>query len=58
MVVASHPSEPNQFAVGLSDGGVHVLEPPEEGKWGSLPTLENGGGPTISSAAGSDQQPR
>ncbi|XWS19102.1 hypothetical protein CRYUN_Cryun32bG0102400 [Craigia yunnanensis] len=58
VVIAAHPSEPNQFALGLSDGGVHVLEPPEEGKWGSLLTLENGAGPTISSTAGSDQQPR
>ncbi|XVF24780.1 hypothetical protein REPUB_Repub13aG0157100 [Reevesia pubescens] len=58
VVVAAHPSEPNQFALGLSDGGVHVLEPPEEGKWGCSPTHENGAGPTISSTAGSDQQPR
>ncbi|XVF74749.1 hypothetical protein PTKIN_Ptkin13bG0136600 [Pterospermum kingtungense] len=58
VVVAAHPSEPNQFALGLSDGGVHVFEPPEEGKWGSAPALENGAGPTISSATGSDQQPR
>ncbi|XWS16473.1 hypothetical protein CRYUN_Cryun34aG0091000 [Craigia yunnanensis] len=58
VVVAVHPSEPNQFALGLSDGGVHVLEPPEEGKWGFSSTLENGAGPTISSTAGSDQLPR
>lgn len=36
VVIAAHPSEPNQFALGLSDGGVHVLEPLEaEGKWGN-----------------------
>ena len=29
LVVAPHPSEPNQFALGLTDGGVHVLEPLE-----------------------------
>ncbi|XP_022714819.1 topless-related protein 4-like isoform X2 [Durio zibethinus] len=58
VVVAAHPSEPNQFALGLSDGGVLVMEPPEDGKWGSSPTLENGAAPTISSTAGSDQQPR
>ncbi|XWS11792.1 hypothetical protein CRYUN_Cryun37aG0031000 [Craigia yunnanensis] len=58
IVVAAHPSEPNQFALGLSDGGVHVLEPPEEGKWGSSLTAENGAGPTIPYTAGSDQQPR
>ncbi|CAA3006574.1 topless-related 4-like [Olea europaea subsp. europaea] len=34
LVIAAHPSKPNQFAVGLSDGGVYVLEPLEsEGKW-------------------------
>ncbi|KAJ0986551.1 hypothetical protein J5N97_004907 [Dioscorea zingiberensis] len=37
--IAAHPKIPNQFAVGLSDGGVHVLEPLEsEGQWsGSKP---------------------
>ncbi|KAF3450894.1 hypothetical protein FNV43_RR06983 [Rhamnella rubrinervis] len=50
VVVAAHPSEPNQFALGLTDGGVHVLEPPEsEGKWGTLP-VENGGVLGVSSA--------
>ncbi|CAN8298789.1 unnamed protein product [Cochlearia groenlandica] len=44
LVIASHPSETNQFAVGLSDGAVHVLEPSEtEGRWGtSPPPVENG----------------
>jgi hypothetical protein len=38
LVVAAHPSEPNQFAVGLSDGSVEVIEPLEsEGKWGVPP---------------------
>ncbi|XAR66873.1 hypothetical protein NMG60_11013241 [Bertholletia excelsa] len=47
LVVAAHPSEPNQFALGLTDGGVYVLEPLEaEGKWGTSPTLENGPGPS------------
>ncbi|CAH9098684.1 unnamed protein product [Cuscuta europaea] len=51
LVVAAHPSDPNQFALGLSDGGVVVLEPPEsEGKWGTLPPTENGVGPTSVSA--------
>ncbi|XP_010250163.1 PREDICTED: protein TOPLESS-like [Nelumbo nucifera] len=54
LVIAAHPSEPNQFAVGLSDGGVHVLEPLEsEGKWGAAPPPENGSG-----MAGSDQPSR
>ena len=57
--VAAHPSEPNQFAVGLTDGGVHVIEPPgPEGKWGISAPPENGAGPSVSSAPGSDQQPR
>ncbi|KAJ9688701.1 hypothetical protein PVL29_014377 [Vitis rotundifolia] len=60
LVVAAHPSEPNQFALGLTDGGVCVLEPLEsEGKWGTSPPLENGAGPSSTSgAAGSDQPQR
>ncbi|XP_052181258.1 topless-related protein 4-like isoform X3 [Diospyros lotus] len=60
LVVASHPSEPNQFALGLTDGGVCVLEPLEaEGKWGTSPPHENDAGPsTISGAANSDQPQR
>ncbi|KAK6148980.1 hypothetical protein DH2020_016505 [Rehmannia glutinosa] len=27
LVVTAHPLEPNQFALGLTDGGVHVMEP-------------------------------
>ncbi|XP_044482412.1 topless-related protein 3-like isoform X6 [Mangifera indica] len=43
VVVAAHPIEPNQFAVGLTDGSVKVLEPVEsEGKWGVSPPLDNG----------------
>ncbi|XP_021906589.1 topless-related protein 4-like [Carica papaya] len=58
VVVVSHPSEPNQFAVGLTDGRVHVLEPLEsEGKWGTSNPVDDAG-PSSSSAAGSDQQPR
>lgn len=60
LVIAAHPSEPNQFALGLSDGGVHVLEPSEsEGKWGTSPPVENGAGPsTVSGAAAPDQPQR
>ncbi|KAF8389129.1 hypothetical protein HHK36_025815 [Tetracentron sinense] len=60
VVIAAHPSESNQFALGLNDGGVYVLEPLEsEGKWGNLPPTENDAGPSIASgAAGSDQAPR
>ncbi|KAF3787797.1 TOPLESS protein [Nymphaea thermarum] len=51
LVIAAHPSEPSQFAVGLTDGGVHVLEPLEsEGKWGSNPPAENGSASTMSAA--------
>ncbi|KAJ8751748.1 hypothetical protein K2173_025928 [Erythroxylum novogranatense] len=43
LVVAAHPQEANQFAVGLTDGAVYVLEPLEsEGKWGVPPPAENG----------------
>lgn len=59
VVITAHPSEPNQFALGLTDGGVHVMEPPEsERNWGAAPPLENGAGPSSNSAAGSDQQER
>ncbi|RZC01524.1 Protein TOPLESS [Glycine soja] len=35
LVIAAHPQEPNQFAVGPSDGGIHVFETLEsEGEWG------------------------
>ncbi|KAF7817952.1 topless-related protein 3-like [Senna tora] len=43
LVIAAHPLEPNQFAVGLTDGSVKVMEPTEsEGKWGSTPPMDNG----------------
>jgi WD40 repeat protein len=42
-VVAAHPLEPNQFALGLTDGSVKVIEPNEsEGKWGTSPPMDNG----------------
>lgn len=44
-VIAAHPTVPNQFALGLSDGGVQVMEPlEEEGKWGKGPSAEKGKG--------------
>ncbi|KAH0453552.1 hypothetical protein IEQ34_017876 [Dendrobium chrysotoxum] len=64
VVVAAHPTEPNQLALGLSDGGVHVLEPLDsnEGKWGSAPPPENVGASSSSSQPvgnpNSDQPPR
>ncbi|XP_009785868.1 topless-related protein 3-like [Nicotiana sylvestris] len=43
LVIAAHPQEPNQIAVGLSDGIVKVIEPLEsEGKWGETPPVGNG----------------
>lgn len=60
--MAAHPREPNQFAVGLSDGTVVLLEPLEsEGKWGVAPPVENGVhamSATPLAASGSDQVPQ
>lgn len=48
LVIAAHPHEPNQFALGLSDGSVHVFEPLEsEGKWGVPPPAENGSASSV-----------
>ncbi|KAJ3695527.1 hypothetical protein LUZ60_000904 [Juncus effusus] len=61
-VIAGHPSEPNQFALGLTDGSVHVLEPLEsEAKWGVAPPSENGSAsstPPPTGASSSDQPER
>ncbi|KAG8656222.1 protein TOPLESS [Manihot esculenta] len=64
LVIAAHPQESNQFALGLSDGGVHVFEPLEsEGKWGVPPPAENGSASSVPAASsvgpsGSDQAQR
>ncbi|XP_059644318.1 protein TOPLESS isoform X2 [Cornus florida] len=64
LVIAAHPQEPNQFALGLSDGGVHVFEPLEtEGKWGLPAPVENGSASSVPNttavgASGSDQPHR
>ena len=63
VVVAAHPSEANQFALGLTDGGVYVLEPLEsERKWGNPPPAENGSTSALSTppngASSSDQPER
>ncbi|KAL0348057.1 UNVERIFIED_CONTAM: Topless-related protein 3 [Sesamum angustifolium] len=51
----STPQEPNQCAVGLTDGSVKVIEPTEsESKWGVSPPADNGllnGRPGSSSTA-------
>ncbi|GLT98415.1 hypothetical protein SLE2022_159200 [Rubroshorea leprosula] len=59
LVIAAHPSDPDQFALGLNDGGVCVLEPLElEGKWGTSPPVENGAGPSSTSGATGSEQPQ
>ncbi|GLJ09472.1 hypothetical protein SUGI_0110320 [Cryptomeria japonica] len=64
LVIAAHPSEPNQFALGLADGAVKVLEPSEAGgQWGLPAPSENGtltaiGAGTSTSNHGSEQVPR
>ncbi|XP_064945336.1 protein TPR1 isoform X3 [Musa acuminata AAA Group] len=43
LVIAAHPQEPNQFAVGLTDGAVKVIEPSKsEGRWGAPTPVDNG----------------
>ncbi|KAG5555938.1 hypothetical protein RHGRI_006549 [Rhododendron griersonianum] len=42
-VVAAHPYQPNQFAIGFTNGFVVLMEPEEsEGKWGLSPSIDNG----------------
>ncbi|KAG5555887.1 hypothetical protein RHGRI_006515 [Rhododendron griersonianum] len=42
LVVATHPWKPNQFAVGLTNGSVIIIEPQEsEGKWGLSSNTSN-----------------
>ncbi|KAK6233237.1 hypothetical protein SCA6_003310 [Theobroma cacao] len=60
LVVAAHPMEANQFAIGLSDGSVKVMEPTEsEGKWGVSQTVDSGvvNGRTTSSSTTSNHIP-
>ncbi|MFS7985363.1 putative Topless family protein [Helianthus anomalus] len=46
--IAAHPSDPNQLAIGLSDGGVYVLEPLKADKqWGGDPSVESSASPSI-----------
>ncbi|XP_039058030.1 topless-related protein 4-like isoform X2 [Hibiscus syriacus] len=59
LVIAAHPSDPNQFALGLTDGGVQIVEPLEsEGKWGTSPPAENGAGPSTTSGATGSEAPQ
>ncbi|XP_019422811.1 PREDICTED: topless-related protein 3-like [Lupinus angustifolius] len=58
VVAACHPLDPHQFAIGLTDGSVKVMEPIEtEGKWGTNPPLDNGIGRTASSSTTSNHTP-
>lgn len=58
VVIAAHPSDPNQFALGMSDGAVHVMEPSDgEAKWGGMTSQENGVLPSIPSSSGMNSQP-
>lgn len=62
LVIAAHPSEPNQVALGMSDGAVHVVEPSDaELKWGGTPSQDNGPLPSNSSnppLSGQPSEPR
>ncbi|KAL3745215.1 hypothetical protein ACJRO7_014346 [Eucalyptus globulus] len=59
LVIAAHPSQPNQFALGLTDGSVYVLEPLDsEGEWAGCPSVENGAEPSTTSGATSSDQPQ
>lgn len=43
VVITAHPQEPNQLAVGLTDGSVKVIEPSDsEGKWVAAVAVDNG----------------
>lgn len=54
LVVAANPQDPNQFAVGLTDGAIAIFEPLESGdKWGVPPPGDNGCFNTTTSANGS-----
>ncbi|GFZ07186.1 TOPLESS-related 2 [Actinidia rufa] len=60
VVIAAHPQEPNQFAIGLTDGSLKVMEPSEsENKWGVVPPFDNGmlNGRAASSSTTSNHTP-
>ncbi|KAL6533647.1 Protein TOPLESS-RELATED PROTEIN 2 [Orobanche hederae] len=57
-VIAAHPSDPNQFALGMSDGAIHVIEPSDaETKWGGSTSQDNGILPSIPSSSALNSQP-
>ncbi|KZV51494.1 topless-related protein 1-like [Dorcoceras hygrometricum] len=58
VVIAAHPSDPNQFALGMNDGAVHVIEPSDaETKWGGSTPQDNGTLPSIPSSSALNSQP-
>ncbi|KAG8382080.1 hypothetical protein BUALT_Bualt05G0039300 [Buddleja alternifolia] len=58
VVIAAHPSDPNQFALGMSDGAVHVIEPSDaETKWGGSTSHDNGALPSVPSSSALNSQP-
>lgn len=58
VVIAAHPSDSNQFALGMSDGTVHVMEPSDaEPKWGCSSSQDNGAMPSIPSSSALNSQP-
>ncbi|XP_055820977.1 protein TOPLESS-RELATED PROTEIN 2-like isoform X2 [Solanum dulcamara] len=58
VVIAAHPSDSNQFALGMSDGTVHVIEPSDaEPKWGGSSSQDNGAMPSIPSSSALNSQP-
>lgn len=58
VVIAAHPSDSNQFALGMSDGTVHVMEPSDaEPKWGGSSSQDNGAMPSIPSSSALNSQP-
>lgn len=58
VVIAAHPSDSNQFALGMTDGSVHVIEPSDgEPKWGVSAPQDNGSLPSIPSNSALNSQP-
>ncbi|GAA0142061.1 hypothetical protein LIER_03046 [Lithospermum erythrorhizon] len=58
VVIAAHPSDANQFALGMSDGAVYVVEPSDaEQKWGAFSSQDNGALPSIPSSSALNGQP-
>lgn len=55
LVIAAHPQKPNQFTVGLSNGGVIVFEPLNPtGKWSTFPPFEDGSAGAMSVESDND----